>query len=610
MTVIKIAKAGGKALSPFIELLVPQLLGLLSTIEPEQLNYQYQRMGEAHREKLDKLRSQMINQSPIMEAIENALRNLDKDSMPALTAALEETAKTALGMPTKLGTARVLTVLATSHSNSTMFGTQAARFLKLMEKLILERNDEVSQAYAASAAYILRAAPSAAQLKYANRLGELYFAAEDEKRREKVAYAVTALSKISPDHFATLEASLLPLAYFASHDEDEYVSHAMGGEVWEKHAGASARGVRRFATEIVSLVEKALDKNVWALKHAGALTAAGVVGAASNSADGLMAADVKSLRATWPVYERALALKTFPRKDELLEVLPGFADAVLGQSAGRDGANGKADDSITENTLHKIVVREAKRNNEIYKPHAFKCLWRFARGRESHDMWDEVVSIVTPSLESLKEKADEMDVDSKSGKDSKAAEKERSAKKERENSVNKAAEAAVEAIAKAFPPERLGASDSGPPLLAKIVVVLKPFLSAEGFSIIKRKTWYGCVEEIFNEAAKSHESNDGTDKTGATGTAAATVTPLDRTTMEAYVESLDLGSAFSGTEDQRTTRVKAVMALVKAVKAGLFGKGVIDLLASLKKDVDNALETERAMDVRKLWKDVLLETRE
>lgn len=60
ITLLKVAKHGGKALRPFIPEMVPQ-----------QINYHYQRAREESRNEIDRLRSQMVNQSPISEAIED-----------------------------------------------------------------------------------------------------------------------------------------------------------------------------------------------------------------------------------------------------------------------------------------------------------------------------------------------------------------------------------------------------------------------------------------------------------------------------------------------------------------------------------------------------------
>jgi len=255
ITVLDIAKHGGKALRPVIPTMIPQLLGLLSTIEGSVVNYAYQRASEQGREKIDKARSSAVSRSPITEAIENLLRNVDGNVMTDLTPGLEAAVKSALALPTKIGCSRVLSTLATRHAAD--FGPHSARFLDLMLKQVLDKNDEASTGYARAAAYIVRVAPDQARTKFVTKLVDIYFAAEDETRRQKVGDVNLALAQLSPDHFNALEGYLLPFAYLGMHDTDDYVRKEFT-EIWNKHAG-STLSILRYVPEIVGLVERALD---------------------------------------------------------------------------------------------------------------------------------------------------------------------------------------------------------------------------------------------------------------------------------------------------------------------------------------------------------------
>jgi len=569
VTVMKIAKHGGKALRPYIAAMVPHLLGLLSTIEHQAFNYTYLRANAEDRQKIDQLRSSMVSQSPISEAIEDCLRSVDGAVLAALAPELEATIKNAIGMPTKIGCSRVLTTLATRHT--TDFAPHAGRFLQVMQKQALDKNDEVSQAYARAAAYTMRVAPAEAKERFAAHLVDLYFAADGEVRRQKVADAALALSKISPDHFAALEACLLPFVYVARHDADDYVRTA-AAEVWDKHAGSSL-SVARWADEILALAARGLDAPQWALKHAGARTAAAVVAATTAAAElGSGQVHLGTLRAAWPVYERALALKTFPDKEELLDVLPGFV------------AKGKplweSDEKLAAQ-LRKIAVREAKRNNEAYRVHAFRCLWRFAAAMEDLDMLGDIGDIVVPFMEELRDE-DRMDVDRK-GPAAAAGE---------EDLVAKTASAALEAVARGYP--RAEMKRAGAVVLKRIMEVLKPFLASQPFDGIRRGVWYKCVTDQMGDAGGG---GGGGDQAGADAGSLA---------LE-YFGTLDVDKTDVGTEEQRSNRAKALLALVRAVKKGVFGPaaGLGEVLARMREVTEKALGGERSLDVQKLLKEDL-----
>ena len=587
ITVIKISKSGGKSLSPYISIMVPHLLGILSTIEPEAINYHYQRAGEGNREKIDRLRSAMVNQSPISEAIENCLRSVDKDVMADLAPKLEEAIKSAVGMPTKIGCSRVLTTLATRHSND--FQSYAARFLQLMEKQTLERNDEVSQAYARAAAYIVRVAPDEARLRFAARLLKLYLDSEDESRREKVADAVLALSKISPDHFNALEGQLLPFAYLAKHDTNDFVQKEFE-EVWSKHAGSSLT-VTRYIPEIVDLVQKSLGTAQWALKHAGALATASAVASVTAASDLTGQVNVDNLKALWPVYDKALALKTFTGKEKLLEPFPDFVDKAK--------VLWSQDRTLAEQ-LKKIALREAKRNNDQYRPHAFRCLWRFAAVREDLSLLDDISAIVVDYMD-LAEDEDAMDVDDDGGNAGKKGQQ------KRDDLKTRTAWAAIEAVAKGYNRAKMREENPAAELRAVALGLeeasssttkgkldpKKVFIGRAEFDAIRRGHWYECAAELFEEAGKSDALSK--DENGEPG--------LLKEVVAWYLATLDLDKTDMGTETQRLARAKAVGAVVR------FGKkqvGVNFSLDGLEEAVDKASREERSRDVQGKWKEVSL----
>lgn len=556
ITVLKIAKQGGKSLKPFIPDMVQQLLGLLSTIEPQQINYQYQRAGEDSRDKIDKLRSQMVNRSPISEAIENALRFVDAEVMAELAPRLEQTIKTAIGMPTKIGCSRVLTTLFTRHAQD--MEQVAARFLQMMEKQTMDKNDEVSQAYARASAYMIRAVPDQSKERFFTRLMDLYFNAEEEGRRQKVSDVIVAVSKVSSDHFTAYQTQLLPFAYLGLHDTDEYTSK-MFKEVWEQQAG-SARTVSRYVPEIVSLVERCLDTAQWALRHGGAFTVGAMAADVAGSSTTTAQISEANLKLIWPVFDKALAMKTFAGKEKLLESFPAFVEK------GR--ALWTADEKVAAQ-LKKVALREAKRNNEEYRVHAFPVLWKFAKARDDLDMLQDISDIVSPHLDELKdENGDKMDVDSK------------------EDLVIKTAKNGFEAIARGYSRRRM--SEDPKAVLSEIFKILKSYLASPKFAQIKREVWYSSVKDAVADA------------TAKTPSASA---KSDSPVALELLRSLDLEQVEAGIESHRIQRAEAVLAILKAASAGYWDFGVNK--AEVDEAVRQALEKERAQDVQKVWKQCL-----
>ncbi|OAA48511.1 proteasome component ECM29 [Metarhizium rileyi] len=561
ITVMKIAKHGGKALKPFIPDMVPQLLGLLSTIEPQQINYAYQRAGLESRDQIDKIRSQMVNQSPISEAIENCLRFIDAEVMTVFAPKFDATIKGAIGMPTKIGCSRVITTLATRHSSDIQ--PVAGKLLQILEKQTMDKNDEVSQAYARAAAYMIRAAPDAARTRFCERYINIYFQAEDESGRQKVADVIVAVAKVSPDHFTAQETKLLPFAYLGSHDTDEYTGKVFQ-EVWNQHAGSS-RTVARYVREIVSLVERCLETAQWAIRHTGAFTVAAMAADVASASEATGVIEEANLRAIWPILDKSLALKTFPGKEKLLESYPKFVE--------RGEPLWKNDDEISLQ-MRKIAVREAKRNNDEYRPHAFRCLWSFAKARPDLNMLKDIAEITLPYLDEHKDE-DRMEIDSKAN--------------QKEDVDLKTTKNAFEAIAKGY--SRSKAIDIRVSL-GEIISMLKPYLGAARLAMIKREIWYGCVLELMEDAVKFTNIMD------------SPPLPFEGSGMVAdYIGTLDIDKGETGTESQRAKRVQALSKILNARLEGVFGKA--DLPATLEADVNNAIGEERSDDVQKAWREVL-----
>lgn len=555
MSVLDIAKKGGKALKPFIPAMVQELLGLLSTIEPEQINYHYQRAGEDNRDKIDKLRSQMVNRSPISEAIDNCLRFVDAEVMEKLAPGLEATIKTAIGMPTKIGCSRVLTTLFTRHVQD--IEHVSGRFLGLMEKQVIDKNDEVSQAYARASGYMIRAVSDASKQRFFDRIMDMYFHAEEETRRQKVSDVVMAISKASPDHFTANQGRLLPFAYLGSHDTDDYTSK-MFKLVWEQHAG-STRTVARYVPEIVALVERCMDTAQWALRHGGAFTVGSMAADVANASTATSQISEADLKLIWPMFDKALAMKTFAGKEKVLESFPIFI------SKGR--ALWTSDAQVAAQ-MKKVAIREAKRNNDEYRPHAFTALWKFAEARDDLDLFEDIVTIIEPHLDALKEEdSDKMDVDSK------------------EDLVIKAARHGVEALARGY--SRPKAKSDPSTTLSQIIKALKPYLLSTKFAQIKREIWYCCVKDVMADISAS-----------TTGASAAD-TPL---AME-YLQSLDLEQGEEGIESHRLKRADAVLETLKAVSAGKLSLG--PLKGDVETQLKGLLTSERSLDVQKVWRNCI-----
>ncbi|KAI1159794.1 proteasome component ECM29 [Nemania serpens] len=543
-TVLGVVKNGGDALKPFIPTITTHTLGLLSTIEPAQINYYYQRVSEEDREGLDKLRSTAATRSPLFECVVNCLRFTDEAVMSQLAPQLVATIKSALGMQTKIGCSEVLSTLALRHS--IFVAPFNAMFLKSLYTQILDRNNEVSKAYARSAAYLLRSASPETRDRYTARLVDLYFAAEDDVRRQKVADAVLAIAKASPDAFTDLETRLLPFAYFAKSDTDEYVAEVCEA-AWSQHAGGY-HTVKRYVNEIVGLVSKGLETSKWALQHAAAFTIASMAVALSNAAGKDGQFSESNIQQIWPVLDKALSLKTFKGKERLVTAYPIFI---------RFGKKLWESDPATSVQTKKIAFREAKRNNDEYRPYAFEALADYAAVREDLDMYAEVVALVSEHLTSHDEahKLTELE--------------------------QKTIDAALKAAMTAYNRPRMRSAPIS--VLGEIAITVE---GAKQTVSVAKDTLFINALDLLEQAAQS-----------------STTTSSDESVLATrWFRILLQDEASVVLESQRTARAKALLAFATAWEKGLFGtvSGQGSLIEEMQQKLTQMKSVERSLDVQKL----------
>ncbi|KAL4961449.1 proteasome stabiliser-domain-containing protein [Aspergillus stella-maris] len=338
-----IKKGPGSSLRPFVPSIIEQFLNCLSSLEPQAVNYVHlnaDKYGLTGQE-IDKMRLSSIRTSPMMEVIERYLVDmLDDASMKEFAAKLEGVLRSAVGLPSKVGCSRVL--------------PYADRFIQLLGKYVVDRNDTVSASYCSSIGYLMRLASDDRILKTIEYAKTLYLTAEDANQRVISAEILHSSSKLSNDRFMAFASTSLPFVFVAKHDLDEHVREVFD-KTWQDNVGGN---------RAVSLDN--LDSARWAIKHTAALAIGDSI-----------------IQYLWPGKENVLKAFDQPRLGELMKT---------------------------------ITIREAKRNNPAYRPHGLTALGGVAQARKDLNLTAEAISIVSKVLGEIEEDAgDPMDVDSGSG---------------------------------------------------------------------------------------------------------------------------------------------------------------------------------------------------
>ena len=354
-----VKKASAKTLNPHVPELVERLLGLLSGLEPEAVNYIHLNASKYNltAQKIDDMRLASVRSSPLTESIERCLDLADAETMKALVPRLELAMKSAVGLPSKVGCSRILVTLATRHRF--LFSPYADHFLKLIHKHIHDRSETVSSSYAAAAGYVARLASDEQLLSTIYFAKTTYFDSEEESDRARLLAGdiIHAKTLHATDRFTSLAAELLPFVFLAKHDADEIVKKAFTN-TWDEHV-AGSRSVALYLNEILALCNQHLDSRQWAIKHTAAKAVADAI-LSITSAVGSENLDMTSADKIWPVLDKALSGKSWDGKEVVLDAFVRFVER--GESWWMEEGKG-----ARVKDLEKVAQREAKRKEGAYE---------------------------------------------------------------------------------------------------------------------------------------------------------------------------------------------------------------------------------------------------
>ncbi|EFQ87325.1 hypothetical protein CFE70_008273 [Pyrenophora teres f. teres 0-1] len=348
-----VKKSNAKTLNPHVPELVERLLGLLSSLEPEAVNYVHLNASKYNltEQKIDDMRLASVRSSPLTESVERCIDLADAETMAALVPRIEAAMKSAVGLPSKVGCSRILVTLATRHRF--VFNPYADSFLKLVQKQIHDRNETVSSSYAAAAGYLARLASDKQILSTFAFVNKMYFESEESSDRNRLLAAdiMRAISLYATDRFTSFQAEFLPFIFLAKHDSEDQVRKSFT-ETWDDHV-AGPRTVSLYLKEIIALSEQHLESRQWAIKHTAAKTVADCVLRITNAV-GSEKLETVNAKVVWPVLDKALSGKSWEGKEVVLEAFVRFVE--------RSEAYWKTDeDKDVAKQLEKMASRESKR---------------------------------------------------------------------------------------------------------------------------------------------------------------------------------------------------------------------------------------------------------
>ncbi|KAK7202453.1 proteasome stabiliser-domain-containing protein [Myxozyma melibiosi] len=357
-TLLKLIQKGGSGLRPFIPTLLEEMLGLLSTLEPQAANYialnadKYGMTANA----IDATRLASIRASPMMDAVDRLIDVLDAPTMKLVAPKLLTVIRKSVGLPSKVASSRVLVTLVVRHMD--LIKPYADRFMKSCIAQLSDRNDTIVSSFASAAGYLARLSSDDRVLELVAYSEKLYFEGEEERHRQISGSIILALSKHAPDRVTSLASSILPFVFIAKHDQVKSIREPFE-HAWSEHTGGVG-AIKLYFGEILEIARDQLENQRWIVRQTAALSV--------TDASNLVGNQISQTEELFTILIKASTGRSWDGKEKVVDGLCALATKMKG-FVDRDVQ--------LRDKLLKVFTVEAGRNNKEYATKARKALEKF-----------------------------------------------------------------------------------------------------------------------------------------------------------------------------------------------------------------------------------------
>lgn len=361
-TLLKLCEIGGKSIRQHVPTLLSTFVSLMSTLEPEAINYLLLNADKynINSNDVDARRLQSLGQSPMMDAVEKLMGLLSEEIMPETVRQLKASIKKSVGLPSKVCGSRVIVSLVTK--NSPIARPHGDELLFICISQLRDRNPTVCQSYAAAAGYSCKIASLDAVIAYSGQISRMYLDAEDEAPRKLAALASESVSKYcGADRFDAVSSAFLPLAFVGKHDTDTDVAGVFEKEWIECSSGTSA--IRHYFQEISKICADSIMSTNYTLRQTIAKTLSDVC----QSVEMFLENEVESM---FEMLLQACKGKSWDGKELVFDALVDLSVKC---------ADYQKSHPAVMNAVVKTVITEQKRRNKAYQLQAVLSASKFLR---------------------------------------------------------------------------------------------------------------------------------------------------------------------------------------------------------------------------------------
>ncbi|XP_053680548.1 proteasome-associated protein ECM29 homolog [Anopheles nili] len=390
-TLSELIDSAGVLILPHLASLVPCLLQATGELDSTKLSYLSTMVsgqsGGGTQEAIDALRAEAAKQHYTMETITKCIRHIDYATLERMSPSVLDLIKSSVNLGTKVACAHFI-CLVCIHLGDAM-QSLTSKYLGACFTGLSDRNATVRRYYASAIGHLIGTAKEQSIVRLFTKLEELYF--EQQTNRSKaVPLTIQAINKRHQEVLKDYSANVLPLVFFAMHEEiteDNKSTVELWQELWQEINTGDA-GLRMNLDAIVMILETNLNNPSWLLKAQA--------GAATNTLAAKLSAKLEDA-----VRCRLIDLilnnvsgRTFQGKERLLQGLASLCN--------------KLDQQATNHAERIVdaVMKECRKEEPIYRTHALRSLGNILDELKV-DRFEEVYNMVWHLLDKQQQDADE-----------------------------------------------------------------------------------------------------------------------------------------------------------------------------------------------------------
>lgn len=380
LTVSEMIDSSGQLIQPHLSELIPCLLKATGEVDTTR----FARLSTAHsghmemQEAIDMSRAEVAKSHFTMETLIKCIKYIDYETLEKTTPAVLDLIKTSVILGTKIATAHFVCLIS-AHLSKDM-KPLVGKYLSASLTALSDRNTVVRKYYATAIGHLIGNAKETTVVSLFKKLNTLYFEDQAGKSRS-VVLTLNAINKKHADIIKDYASTIMPLIFFAKHEEiteDNKPTVEMWQELWNDVSFGDSM-LQLYLNDIVAVLESSLNNQSWLLK---AQAGSSIRTIAKRLQTSLKEED--RIRLTELVLAN-ISGRTFSGKERLVEALA----ALSSKSSSKD----------LSNRLIEAVLRESRKEEEIYKTKVLKCLGDVLETLDEENRFEDVYNLVWDLLD-------------------------------------------------------------------------------------------------------------------------------------------------------------------------------------------------------------------